>query len=118
MNPPVTQTLAASSALVAIVGAKVFFGLAPQGTEAPYVSWGYVSANPNNNLSDRPDGDDVRIQVDCYSPNQAQCKALAVAARDALEAVTHIVSGPLYVGMEDDTKLHRWTMDLYFLLQR
>jgi hypothetical protein len=108
--PPVQQTLTAAAAVTAIVGQRIFQTVAPQDTSQPYVVWTLVTGVPGNNLSDPPEYDDQRIQIDCWSLSQSQCRQLAQAVRNAIEAQTHIVYGP-WSDYEPDTKLHRWSMD-------
>ena len=110
MLPPVQATLAASSAVVAIAGTRISQLTAPQDQTRPYIVWSLVSGVPENNLSDLPDMDDMRAQIDCYSTDQSQARALCEAARDAIEVETHIVFGP-WNTFEDDTKLYRWSFD-------
>jgi hypothetical protein len=109
--PQVQQALAASSALTTIVGTRISQGIAPEDQTRPYVVWSIPSAAPENNLSDRPEEDDQRIQVDCWSTSQSQCRQMAQAAADACEGIGHIVFGP-WSDYEADTKLHRWSFDL------
>lgn len=115
MIPPLQSLLIGSPAVTALVGARVWLGQRPEDNTEPgaYIVWGYVSANANNNLSTTPDSDDIRLQIDCWSLNQAQCTTLAFAVRDAVEPTYNLVSGPIYFGIEDGTKLHRWVMEPY-----
>lgn len=85
-------------------------GNAPQNIQRPYVTFQTVSAQPVNNLSDTPDCDDSRIQVNCWATTQKDAKALSLAVRDALEAQTHVVFGPID-DFEPQTKMFRWFMD-------
>lgn len=109
--PSVQQALTGSSALVAIVGTRITQSIAPEDQTRPYVVWWIASAAPENNLSDRPEEDDQRMQVDCWSPNQPQCRQMMQAASDACEAIGHIVFGP-WSDYEPETKLFRWSFDL------
>lgn len=118
MIPDVRAILAASSPLVAIVGDKIYRTAAAEtaaGTPVPppYVVWSIVAAIPENNLSELPDTDNARIQIDCYSDSQPQARAMAQATQAAIEAVTHVIFGPTET-KEDDTKLWRWSMDASF----
>lgn len=110
MIPDVYATLSAASTVTAIVGARIYRTTAPQGETQPYVVWQLVTSVPENNLSNLPDMDDQRVQIDCYSLSQSQCRELGKAVRNAIEVVTHIVSGP-WEDHESDTKLFRWSMD-------
>jgi hypothetical protein len=108
--PPVQQTLTAASAVTAIVGSRIYQSIAPQDITQPYVVWSVVTSAPGNNLSETPEYDDQRVQIDCWSTNQSQARQLGQAVRDAIEVYTHIVYGP-WNDYEPDTKLHRWSMD-------
>lgn len=110
MIPPVQATLTGSPDVVAIAGTRISQTVAPQDQARPYIVWTLISGVPQNNLSDRPERDDQRIQIDCYSADQSQARALCKAARDAIETETHIVLGP-WTAFEDDTNLFRWSFD-------
>ena len=107
----------AASAVTAIVGSRIYQSIVPQEITQPYVVWSVVTSAPGNNLSDPPEYDDQRIQIDCWSTSQSQCRALAKAVRDAIEAQTHIVYGP-WTDYEPDTKLFRWSMDAEYWQNR
>lgn len=109
--PRVQQTLSSSLALTAIVGSRISQGIAPEDQERPYVVWSIVSAVPENLLGDAPLEDDQRIQVDCWSPQQTQCRQMMQAAQQALETIGYIVFGP-WSEYESDTNLFRWSFDL------
>jgi len=91
------NTLRASSAVTALLGShpnlRVYaFGQAPQGVTRPYLVWQMVTGYPENNLSQRPDFDSSTIQIDIYALTAQAAEAVKLAARDAIEAVTHITS--------------------------
>ncbi len=115
--PPVQQTLEAHGGIVEIVQDRISFTVLPQGQTRPYIVWSLVSGVPGINLSDPPDYDDQRIQIDCYSLSQTQCRTLAEIVMLQLETVTHVVFGP-WADFEPDTKLFRWSMDAEFWDQR
>lgn len=118
MIPPVYQVLTAVPAIVAIVGDRIFgSGVATQDKSRPYIVWQIVSANPDNNLSDTPEQDAQRVQVDVYSISEQICRQLETLVRDALEAQMHIVYGP-WNDYEVETKLYRWSQDVSWLLDR
>lgn len=96
-NPPIYATLRASSAVTALLGShpnlRVYaFGQAPQGVTRPYIVWQMITGSPENNLSQRPDFDSSTIQVDIYALTAQSAEAVRLAARDAIEPVTHITS--------------------------
>lgn len=118
MIPPVYQTLSAVSAIVAIVGTRIFgSGSATEGETRPYIVWQIASAAPENNLSTTPEFDDQRVQIDCYAINEKACRELAQLVRNAIEAQVNIVLGP-WNDYEPDTKLFKWSMDATWLLNR
>lgn len=95
MNPPVNELLSASDDVKALIGDPIRSyggGIAPQGTPAPYITWNIVSGVPENYLSERPDMDMIRVQVDCWGPSRAQARQSYLAAVAALELSAHQVS--------------------------
>ncbi len=110
MIPPIQQLLEASGALVAIVGDRIFQATAPADAAQPYVVWTLVSGVPANNLSELPQSDDQRVQVDFYALSAVACRQAAQAGRDAIETYADIVFGP-WNTYEGDTKLYRWSFD-------
>ena len=117
MLPPVQSTLTASAGVVAIAGTRISQTVAPQDQARPYIVWTLVSGVPQNSLSCRPEMDDMRTQIDCYSADQAQARELCRAARDAIEVVADIVMGP-WNSFEEETKLFRWSFDCEWWNQR
>ena len=121
MFPPIYATLAAAPAVTAIVGAspgRIYrHGSAPQNVDRPYVTWAIVSAVPENNLSDTPPNDRVSVQVDAWSPDDAQAEALALAVRDALEPLAHM-TGVVANTQDAETRLYRVGMQFDWILMR
>lgn len=111
INPRIDLLLAASAGLVAIVGAKIYRTQADETVAAPYVVWSIISGSPENNLSDLPEVDEGRIQVDCYSLSQSEARRMCDYCVTAIESSFHIIFGPVE-SREDDTKLWRWSFDL------
>jgi putative Ca2+/H+ antiporter (TMEM165/GDT1 family) len=109
----VQTTLKASAALTAIVGDRVYQTVAPETSARPYVVWFIVSAVPDNTLSERPQRDDERIQIDCYSPSQSEATRMKDAVVEAVEAIGYIVFGP-WNTYEAETKTFRWSLDLEY----
>jgi hypothetical protein len=90
MFPNVYALLQAAPAVVGIVGTKIGGrGSMPQETAAPYITWFVVTDDPHNTLSEAPGSDFNTVQIDCWSMDEAQVKALARAVRDALDAAGH-----------------------------
>jgi hypothetical protein len=115
--PDLTHILIADTATNAIVSGKVFRTFAEETPVAPYIVWTIISGVPENNLSDLPDIDDARIQVDCYSGSQKQSRQLGEAAQAALEPLGYVVFGPVE-SREEETFLYRRTIDLEFWTAR
>ena len=118
MIPPVYQALRNVPGIVALVADRIYgSGEATQGEARPYIVWQIISATPNNNLSEAPEQDDQRVQVDVYAQSESACRQLAKLVRDAIEAQMHIVFGP-WNDYEPETKLYRWSFDCTWLLDR
>lgn len=121
MLPPVFQTLKASADVKAIVGTnppRVYrHGNAPQDTTRPYIAWGLVFGDPQNNLSDLPPGDRMTVQVDCYHPTDSGIEAMAQVVRDAIEPVAHMTGVNVDL-REPETKLFRISMTFDFITSR
>ena len=110
MIPNLTAILTGDTATNAIVNGKVFRTFAEGTPAAPYIVWTIISGVPENNLSDLPDFDDARIQVDCYSGSQSQARQLGDAAQAALESLGYVVFGPIET-REEETQLYRRQFD-------
>jgi hypothetical protein len=110
MIPNLTAILTGNTAVHAICGDSVFRTFAEGVPVAPYIVWTIISGVPENNLSDLPDFDDARIQVDCYSKSQQQARQLGEAAQAALETLGYVVFGPIE-SHEEDTLLYRRQFD-------
>ncbi|MHA3083736.1 tail completion protein gp17 [Acinetobacter sp. ANC 5383] len=68
------------------------FGAAPDDPKLPYVVWQTVSGSTFNNIDDRPSGDRLIIQFDCYSTDIDEIEKLKDAVRHAIELNCNIVS--------------------------
>jgi hypothetical protein len=90
---------------------RIYQTVVPEGAGRPYIVWFIVSAVPENQLSEDPEDDDQRVQVDCYSEQQPEARQIMQAAAEACETQGHIVFGP-WAGFEEDTRLFRWSFDL------
>ncbi len=112
MLPPIYNTLRASSAVVALVGTRIFrHSSAPQDISRPYITWFLVTGTPENHLSGLPPADRMSVQVDCWHQTDAGVEALAIAVRDSIEPYAHMTGQPVD-GREPDTKL--WRIALQF----
>lgn len=108
--PPIQGTLAGATALTTI-SPRIYAVVAAEGAARPYTVWQLISAVPENQLSDRPEIDDQRVQVDFYSETQSEARRMMQAGVDALEPLGHIVFGP-WTSYDSETKLFRWSFDI------
>ena len=105
----VHPALANHAPLAAIVGARIYRDYAGDAPTAPYVVWSLLATVPSNHLSGTPGADRYSIAVDVFSTDRAQSDAMLVAARDAMEAIGRMTSGPQSLGRDQDSKLFRYT---------
>ncbi len=118
MIPNLTAILKGNGAVHAICGDNVFRTFKDKpGDVGPYIVWQIISGVPENNLSDLPDIDDARIQVDSYCNDQGTARTLSEAAQAVLELLGYVVFGPVE-GHEEETLLWRWTIDVEFWTDR
>lgn len=83
MLPPVYPLLAP------LASGRVYrHGQAPQNVTAPYITWS-VFGSPENNF-DGADNDRLRVQVDCWSNDDAEVETLGTDVRDAMEPHAHM----------------------------
>lgn len=77
----------------------------------PYAVYRVVGGSPHNFLGQRPDLDDVLVQVDVYGTSHAQAEAVVLALRDALEPHCRITSWR-GASRDPETKSHRQSFDV------
>jgi hypothetical protein len=110
------NALKGSSAITNIVGDRIWLLMAPEGEARPYIVYFIVSGVPENTLSEAPQVDDQRIQIDIYVPETtgtAIANALKDAVLVAIEPIGHVVFGP-WNAYEGEPRLVRWSMDLEY----
>ena len=105
----VYPALANHAPLASIVGARIYRDYAGDEPTAPYVVWMLLATVPSNHLSGVPGADRYSIAVDLFSTDRAQSDAMLVAARDAMEAIGRMTSGPQSLGRDSETGLFRYT---------
>lgn len=94
--------------------AHIWLGYIPENVTRPCIVYFVATAVPENTLSEAPQVDDQRVQLDMYVP---QTMGTAVATRlkeavlRAIEPLGHVVFGP-WNAYEAETKLIRWSLDL------
>lgn len=126
MMPPLFQALSTDAGVGVLLGAgplcRVYpAGEAPENVQYPYATWQIVSGNPENYLGDRPNIDQIRVQLDCWSPSAGgsitKASQVADAVRYALESRGHQVD---FGSTERDaeTGSYRYRMDFDFWISR
>ncbi len=118
MFPPVLQTII-TPAVQAIVGERIApFGEIDQDASRPYVTWFIVAGQPFDALAAPPCGDMTTVQLDCWSPDARQCRALAEAIRAALDAAN--VCNRLVLNRRETSgsRLYRIGMEADFITGR
>ena len=114
----VYPALAGHAPLAAIVGARIYRDYAGNAPAAPYVVWSILATVPSRQISGRPPSDRYSVSVDVFSRSPAQSDALVLAARDAMEAIGDLSSGPQSLGYDTATKLWRWTFTVDVFVNR
>jgi hypothetical protein len=111
----IKSTLAAAPAVTAIVNGRVFPNVIKQGVEMPAVRYMVVDDLPENVLGAAATLRRARVQVDAYSMRYLEAHALAEAIAGALGAIDGPDVTALELarrdGYEDETKLHRVSLD-------
>lgn len=119
MLPPVFRWLRASAAVTELLGINPTrayrHGEAPQGVQAPYVTWSLITGTPQNVLDEAPRVDAMTVQVDCWSDNtgtgSADIDVLARAVRDALEPHGHMT---VIIPNQQDPATRRYRIGMSF----
>lgn len=103
--------------LSSIVGARIHRDFGGDAPTAPYVVWSILATVPHNHLSGRPPSDRYSVSVDVFAADRATSDALVIAARDAMEAIGVLSSGPQSLGYDVGTGLFRYTftVDVFVL---
>lgn len=117
MIPPVYDLLSGSSAVTAIIGDRIgAHGHVLPGEMRPYITWQIVSGSADNTLDKgRAPDDRVSVQIDCYHASAAGIRALANAARSAVESDSYY-TGLVADERDSETSLYRLAMQFDFIL--
>lgn len=122
MFPRIYDLLRSNATILSMVGTKIGrHGSIPQGTAAPYITWFVVVDDPHNTLSEPPESDTDKVQIDCWAgPSDAadaDVARLARAVREALDAAGHH-NRVVVDHREPDTKLYRVGIEADLITQR
>lgn len=108
----VYPALAGHAPLSAIVGARIHRDYAGDAPVAPYVVWSVLATVPSSHISGRPKADRYSVAVDVFSKSRTESDAMVIAARDAMEAIGELSSGPQSLGYDPETQLFRYTFTI------
>lgn len=87
------------------------FGVADQGTVAPYIVFNLINNEPHDNLSNKPCGDADVYQVDIYTTTAQDLRALSALVRGVFDDLL-IVNRIIGQEREDDTQLYRRSFEV------
>ena len=98
------------SPLAALVSTRIYRDHAGDAPAAPYVVWSILATATSQGM-DRNAGyaDRYSVSVDVFGTTEAQSDALVTVARDAMETIGLLSSGPQSLGREVETDLWRYT---------
>jgi len=106
-------TLQTNAGVTAIVGAKLYPHVAPEGTAAPFLTYHMVVGTPFNQISKTTTLEKKRIQINCWSDSYAGAQTLAEAVKTALNSDGHLaLEIENYV---DEAQLYRRIIDWMFI---
>lgn len=101
MEEVLVAMLLKSAALTAIVGTRIHWGRAPQGSPAPYVTLQVISAPRRYTMQGRSGHVPKRVQADVYATTYTETKQ---AARALLTAVSGRRAGIIQTIMVEDER--------------
>ena len=102
--------------LVTSLGYKVFPDTAPQGTDAPYVTYVQVGGAPTNALCGNADGQNARIQFNTWSKRRPEASTMMRAIEALLTdpPLRGVSLGSLVAEYNAPSKLYGARQDLSF----
>lgn len=111
MLPLLYPILTGAADVHSLVSDRVYrHGSAPQNVVRPYVTWS-VPGGFAENAFEGACADVMRVQVDCWSEDDAEIEAVAKAVRTAIEPHAHLVG---YVADERDFETRRFRISFAF----
>lgn len=117
MEPPVYLWLNVASVNAFVSGRIYGQGHIPDSPTYPYIRYQVVSGAAQNMLSEAPEVDNDRTQVDCWSRDRTEVVQLAAAVRTELDKRGHqlVKIGPT---QDPETKSYRVQFDYSFWTHR
>jgi hypothetical protein len=109
----VYTVLSANTAVQAIVGAKIYPLVMPEGVAVPALVYQKVGTTVVNSLEGFSGIESVRLQFSCYAPTLLQAKQLALAVSNALDGAAVLKSTRTMEldGQDPETKNFRVVVD-------
>ena len=102
IEPAARMVLKADVNTAALVGERIYFGVAPQNERRPRIVLGLVSSIPGHTFQGKGGYRKGRIQVDCLAPTYPQAKQLAGAAQKSLDNFVGTYDGTVIDWIEVD----------------
>lgn len=106
----VYPALSGHAQLAALVAGRIYRDYAGDAPAAPYAVWSILATVPSQGISQFAGyADRYSVSIDVFSTDRAQSDALVIAARDAMETIGKLSSGPQSLGFDSETRLYRYT---------
>jgi len=123
MIPPLVALMENTTSVTDVLGSdptRFFLSRYPQALPVtyPYAVYQTVSGAPNNMLSEAPEMDNVRVQIDIYSDLLLTARTAFNAVRDAVETVSYIVVYTIAGQFDPATDTYRYSFDISYWLPR
>lgn len=113
LEPKIYTVLSGSSAVSAVVSARIYPLVLPQDVTLPAITYVRISGGQVNSMGGYSGLENPRMQIDVWGATYTAAKTLAALVHAAMSAATTF-SALLISDMdlyEDDTKIYRVSMD-------
>ena len=115
----VYPALSGHAPLTAIIGTRIYRDFAGDAPTAPYLVWSILATVPSQSVSRfSAYADRYSVSIVVFSTDRAQSDALVIAARNAMEAIGKLSSGPQSLGYDSTTSLWRYTFTVDVFVNR
>jgi hypothetical protein len=102
------SALSGDGGVAALVVARIYPGVAPEGSTYPYITYDVVAETSFNRMADAPDKERKVFQISCWSDDYDEALAVRDAAKAALEPISHKQGGGY--DYYPEVQLHRQRM--------
>ena len=109
MEEALRARIAGQSGVTALVGTRIYWGLAPQSVAGDFVAMHVISGPRDYTMQAASGLRQTRVQVDCWAGTYGAAKAIARAIESAVSGFKGTVSGKTFQGIfidaerDDDT---------------